>query len=74
MTYDDVTAKDVHDKIDRLRNDSLIDIENRLQLWRATLQLRRATIRNQSITEILAQFPGYKESILVIESLSFTLL
>ena len=72
MSYDELATKDALEKIDRLRNDSLADIEDRLHLWRSTLQLRRATIRNQPTGQILGQFPGYTQPVLVNKSFRVT--
>ncbi len=65
MTYDDAALTDIQNKMEKLRDASSIDINTRLDLWRDTVHLRRKTIRDRSTAQILEEFPGYSEPVLV---------
>ena len=63
--YDDENIADAQSKAERLRDESGIDINTQLMLWKQTLQYRRQYIRNRSTSDILKEFPGYSNPILV---------
>ena len=65
MNYDDSTLDNIQVKSNTLRNDSHIDPDARLYLWKETVHVRWKATRNQSTSEILEKFPGYTDSILV---------
>ncbi len=73
-TFDDAATEKALDKVEELRNESLVDIEVRLHLWRSTLHIRRATIRDRSTAQILEQFPGYSDPTLVGYSIILALM
>jgi len=43
-----------------------------MQLWNETFHIRRKTIRDKPIAEILQEFPGYKDPMLVSLSVLHT--
>ncbi|CAF3907275.1 unnamed protein product [Rotaria magnacalcarata] len=61
INYDDDTLADIKTKANKLRDDPPIDLDIRLQLWKETVHVRRKAIRNQATSEILQEFPGYKD-------------
>lgn len=65
ITYDDDTLAAIQTKAKKLRDDPQLDLNIRLQLWKETLHVRRRIIRNQTTSEILEEFSGYKDSMLV---------
>ena len=65
LTYDDDTLTVIQTKAKQLREDPQIDLNVRLQLWRETFHIRRKAIRDQATSEILEEFPGYKDPVLV---------
>ncbi|CAF1460105.1 unnamed protein product, partial [Rotaria sordida] len=67
VTYDDDTLTVIQNKAKKLRDDPQLDLDIRLQLWEETLHVRRKAIRNQTMSEILEEFPGYKDSVLIFE-------
>ncbi|CAF4178244.1 unnamed protein product [Rotaria magnacalcarata] len=64
INYDDITLADIKTKANKLRDDPPIDLDIRLQLWKETVHVRRKAIRNQATSEILQEFPGYKDPVL----------
>ncbi|CAF5175888.1 unnamed protein product, partial [Rotaria sp. Silwood1] len=50
----------------QLRDTTTIDIHTQLRLWKETLCFRRQSIGNRSTTDILKDFPGYTNPLLVI--------
>ncbi|CAF1426972.1 unnamed protein product, partial [Rotaria sordida] len=67
VTYDDDTLTVIQNKAKKLRDDPQLDLNIRLQLWKETLHVRRRAVRNQTTSEILEEFPGYKDSVLIFE-------
>jgi len=65
VNYDDNTFNDIQIKANKLRDDTEIDINNRIDLWKETIHFRRKTIRDRPTLEILEEFPGYKDPLLV---------
>jgi len=70
LTYDDVALQNIQTKADKLRDVSDIDIHTQLHLWKETVHFRRQCIRDKLTSEILKEFPGYSNQLLVI--LAFT--
>ncbi|CAF4051096.1 unnamed protein product [Rotaria sordida] len=64
VTYDDDTLTVIQNKVKKLRDDPQLDLNIRLQLWKETLHVRRRAVRNQTTSEILEEFPGYKDPVL----------
>ena len=56
---------EIQSKLDQLRDNSQMDIHMQLRLWRETLSCRRQSIRDRSTTDILKDFPGYGNALLV---------
>lgn len=52
-------------KSNQLRDDSQIDFDTRMNLWRETIHLRRRNVRDRTTSEILEEFIGYKYPVLV---------
>jgi hypothetical protein len=52
-------------KTDKLRDDPYLDISTRVLLWKETVHVRRKRIRDRSTVEILIEFPGYTDPVLV---------
>ncbi|CAF3371162.1 unnamed protein product, partial [Rotaria socialis] len=67
MNYDDDTLADIKTKANKLRDDPQIDLDIRLQLWKETVHVRRKALRNQATSEILQEFPEYKDPVLIFE-------
>ena len=65
VTYDHDTLTVIQTKAKRLRDDSHLDLDIRLQLWKETIHVRRKAIRNQITSEILEEFPGFKDPVLM---------
>lgn len=65
VTYDDETLNLIQTKANRLRDDLDLDLDVRLQLWKETLHLRRKAIRSRTALEIIEEFPGYNDPLLV---------
>lgn len=63
--YDDDTFNNIQIKAKKLRDDPHIDINTRLHLWRETVHVRRKDIRDRPTSEILEDFPGYTDPVLV---------
>jgi hypothetical protein len=55
----------IETKINQLRDDSEIDFDTRMNLWRETIHLRRKNVRDRTTAEILEEFIGYKDPVLV---------
>ncbi|CAF3353519.1 unnamed protein product [Rotaria socialis] len=64
INYDYDTLADIKTKANKLRDDPQIGLDIRLQLWKETVHVRRKAIRNQATSEILQEFPGYKDPVL----------
>ncbi|CAF2060439.1 unnamed protein product [Rotaria magnacalcarata] len=67
IPYNDDISNDIETKVNRLRDLSQIDVDTQLKLWKETLHCRRQSIRNRSTADILKDFPGYSNSLLVLE-------
>ncbi|CAF1519519.1 unnamed protein product [Rotaria sp. Silwood1] len=67
VSYDDDTLTVIQNKAKKLRDDPQLDLNIRLQLWKETLHVRRKAVRNQTTSEILEEFPGYKDPVLIFE-------
>jgi len=65
VSFDDERSDDIQSKVEQLRDTSQIDLNTQLNLWRQTIHFRRNQIRDQPTSEILEQFPGYNNSLLV---------
>jgi hypothetical protein len=65
VNYDDATFNDIQIKAKTLRDDTGIDVNTRLNLWKETVHVRRKIIRDKPTLEILEEFPGYKDPVLV---------
>ena len=62
---DDDGSEEIQSKANQLRDDSQLDINTQIRLWKQTLHYRRQSIRDQSTSDILKNFPGYKNTLLV---------
>ncbi|CAF1300181.1 unnamed protein product [Rotaria sordida] len=67
LTYDDATLKNIQTKAEKLRDLSDIDIHTQLHLWQETVHFRRQCIREKPTSEILKEFPGYSNQLLIFE-------
>ena len=65
IPYDAAMSNENQTKANQLRAVSQIDLHIQLKLWQETFAFRRQSIRNQSIQDILNDFPGYSNSLLV---------
>jgi hypothetical protein len=65
ISPNDDVSDEVQLKADQLRDNPQIDIHTQLRLWKETLHFRRQSIRDQSTTDILKDFPGYGNTLLV---------
>ncbi len=65
IPYNDDMSNENQTKANQLRDASQIDVHIQLKLWQETFAFRRQSIRNQSVTDILNNFPGYTNSLLV---------
>jgi hypothetical protein len=63
--YDETTLHNMQLKAEQLRDISPIDINDQLKLWNETMQVRRQYIRENSTSDVLKEFPGYSNPILV---------
>ncbi|CAF4309637.1 unnamed protein product, partial [Rotaria sp. Silwood2] len=73
LNYDDDTLNDIQCKAKQLRDDSQIDVNTRLHLWKETVHLRRKTIRDRPTSETLEEFPGYKDPVFIFEEVKMTM-
>jgi hypothetical protein len=51
--------------IEQLRESLPDDFDAKVALWRATLSIRRGKIRSSSTIQVLQDFPGYHDCLLV---------
>jgi hypothetical protein len=65
LPYNNEVSNDIQSKVEQLRNLSQIDVDTRLTLWKETFYFRRQSIRDRSTADILNDFPGYGDSLLV---------
>ena len=65
LPYNNEVSNDIQSKVEKLRNLSQIDVDTRLTLWKETFYFRRQSIRDRSTVDILNDFPGYGDSLLV---------
>lgn len=65
LNYDDAALQLIQKQADKLRDAPDIDIHTQLQLWQETVHIRRQCIRDKPTTEILQEFPGYSNQLLV---------
>ncbi|CAF1356753.1 unnamed protein product [Rotaria sordida] len=73
MNYDDDTLNNIQMKANQLRDDPDIDINARVQLWKETINVRRQNIRERPTSEIVEEFPGYADPILIFEEVKMTM-
>ncbi|CAF3577252.1 unnamed protein product, partial [Rotaria sp. Silwood2] len=64
-TYDDAALQVIQTKADQLKDTSQIDLNTQINLWRDTVHVRRQHIRDKPTSEIMKEFPGYSNPILV---------
>lgn len=62
--YNNNTPQDIQ-KAEKLRDLSEVDIDSQRQLWQETLHLRRQCIRDKPTAEIIKEFSGYSNPLLV---------
>ncbi|CAF1447885.1 unnamed protein product [Adineta steineri] len=67
--YDETTLHKMQLKAEQLRDISPIDINNQVKLWNETMQVRRQYIRENSTSDIVKEFPGYSNPILIFEEI-----
>ncbi|CAF1480114.1 unnamed protein product, partial [Rotaria sordida] len=72
LTYDDATLKNIQTKAEKLRDLSDIDIHTQLHLWQETVHFRHQCIREKPTSEILKEFPGYSNQLLIFEEVKMT--
>ncbi len=65
IPYNDEISNDVQTKANELRDISQFDVHTQLKLWKETLHFRRQSVRNLSTADIVKDFPGYSNSLLV---------
>jgi hypothetical protein len=65
VNYDDDTLNNIQLKAKKLRDDTEIDADTRLQLWKETVHVRRKSIRDRPTSEIIEEYPGYTDPVLV---------
>jgi hypothetical protein len=65
LPYNDEISNDIQLKVEELRDLSQLDVDTRLSLWKETFYFRRQSIRDRSTSDILNDFPGYSDSLLV---------
>ena len=65
LPYNDEISNDIQLKVEKLRDLSQLDVDTRLSLWKETFYFRRQSIRDRSTSDILNDFPGYGDSLLV---------
>ena len=75
LPHHNQASDEVQSKAEQLRDLSQLDVDTQLKLWKETFYFRRQSIRDRSTIDILHDFPGYRDSLLVknffIFSLSF---
>ncbi|CAF3419355.1 unnamed protein product, partial [Rotaria socialis] len=67
IPQNDETLNDIQLKADQLRDTTTIDIHTQLHLWKETFYFRRQSIGDRSTADVLKDFPGYGNSLLVFE-------
>ncbi|CAF4060894.1 unnamed protein product [Rotaria sp. Silwood2] len=67
IPYNDDASNDIQLKLDQLRDTTTIDIHTQLYLWKETFCFRRQSIRDRSTADVLKDFSGYGNSLLVFE-------
>lgn len=65
LPHNDEISNDIQLKVEELRDLSQLDVDTRLSLWKETFYFRRQSIRDRSTNDILSDFPGYGDSLLV---------
>jgi hypothetical protein len=65
ISLDDDVLDESQSKADKLRDNLQIDIHTQWRLWKETLHFRRQSIRDRSTADILKDFPGYGNTLLV---------
>jgi hypothetical protein len=65
LPYNNEVSNDIQSKVEQLRDLSQIDVDTRLSFWKETFYFRRQCIRDRSTGDILNDFPGYGDSLLV---------
>ncbi|CAF4179792.1 unnamed protein product, partial [Rotaria sordida] len=71
--YDDDTLNNIQIKVNQLRDDSDIDVNARVQLWKETIHVRRKNIRERPTSEIVEEFSRYADPILIFEEVKMTM-
>lgn len=67
----DAAFDEIRSKADQLRNISQTEIQTQVRLWKETFHFRRESIRDRSTADILDDFPGYGNPLLVNRSRLF---
>jgi hypothetical protein len=65
ISSNDESSEGIQTKLEKLRDASAIDINTHLRLWKETLHVRRQSIRDRAVSDILKDFPGYSNPVLV---------
>ena len=66
VTVDDEKSNDdIESNVELLRDTSQIDLTTQINLWKQTIYFRRNWIRDQTTADIIQQFSGYCNPILV---------
>ncbi|CAF4634726.1 unnamed protein product, partial [Rotaria magnacalcarata] len=69
ISCDDQASHDIQEKSNQLRDLPTMDINAQLNLWKETLFLRRKCIRDKSTADIMKDFPGYSNALLIFEEI-----
>ncbi|CAF1502715.1 unnamed protein product [Adineta ricciae] len=73
MNYDNDLFNSIKIKSRELRDNSRIDRDAQVRLWKETLHVRRKLIRDLPTSAILEEYPGYKDSFLIFEEIRLTM-
>ncbi|CAF1077589.1 unnamed protein product [Adineta steineri] len=67
LPNNDEKPDEIEAKANQLRNMSPTDVLTQLKLWKETLHFRRQSIKDHSTEDIINDFPGYSNSLLIFE-------
>ncbi|CAM4942781.1 unnamed protein product [Rotaria socialis] len=73
LNYDADTFNDLQLKSKSLKDNSQIEFNSLLNLWKETVYVRRKAIRDRPTSEILEGFPGYKDPVLIFEEVKISM-
>lgn len=64
-SYDESIIREMNKKAEKLRDFSQINIDDSINLWNETLNIRRKYISENSTSDIITNYPGYSFPVLV---------